>query len=82
MRLLLSPRFNFAAGALIIIAAVAWTALSITLTNEPANVLAMSGVALVGFGVQLIQGSAQMRKLEVETSGEVSVEHADEVNES
>jgi hypothetical protein len=61
---LLSPRLNLAAGLVVLSASVVWTILSITLTSEPANVLAMSGVALCGFGVQLVQGSLQLRKIE------------------
>jgi hypothetical protein len=62
---LLAPGLNAWLGGVIAAGAAVWTVLSILLTSEPANVLAMSGVALVGFGLQLIQGSLQMRKLEV-----------------
>lgn len=68
MTTLLSPRVNLVAGVVVAIASTVWTLLSILLTSpsaSQANVLAMSGVALVGFGVQLVQGSAQMRKIEV-----------------
>lgn len=81
MSALLAPSLNAWLGGVIAIGAAAWTILSILMTSEPANVLAMSGVALVGFGLQLIQGSLQMRKLEV-TAGTADVEHADTVIEN
>lgn len=67
MTCFLSPRLNLWVGVVIAVSAVVWTVLSIALTSEPANVLAMSGVALVGFGMQLVQGSMQLRKIEVAT---------------
>jgi multidrug transporter EmrE-like cation transporter len=65
---LLDPRLNLAAGALISITAFIWTVLSITLTTEPANVLAMSGVALILAGVTMMQNALTMRKVEVTSS--------------
>lgn len=67
---MLDPRLNMLAGATIATGATIWTVLSILLTSEPANVLAMSGVALIGLGLGLMQGALQMRKIEHATGAE------------
>lgn len=68
MRHLLDPRANAIAGALVILTSTAWTVLSILLTSEPPNVLAMSGAALNLAGLGMLQNSLTMRKVEVETT--------------
>lgn len=69
MSVLLSPRLNAIAGLVVIVVSTLWTVLSITLTAEPPNVLAMSGAALDLAGLGMLQNSLTMRKLEVETGG-------------
>jgi hypothetical protein len=65
---LLDPRANAIAGALLAAGSLVWTALTILLTSEPPNVIAMSGLALVLAGLQMIQNSITMRKIEIETT--------------
>jgi multidrug transporter EmrE-like cation transporter len=67
VRLLLDPRANAIAGIVLAIGSLVWTIITITLTSEPPNVIAMSGLALVLAGLQMIQNSLTMRKIEVET---------------
>jgi hypothetical protein len=64
VRFLLDQALNFWAGWSIVVGASVWTVLSIALTSEPANVLAMSGVALVIAGLLIVQGALQMRKID------------------
>jgi hypothetical protein len=68
MNRLLDPRLNAIAGFCVIAGAFVWTVLSIALTSEPSNVLAMSGVALVLAGLMMVQSGLQMRKIEIETT--------------
>lgn len=67
---LLDPTVNLVIGLTIITVSTIWTVLSIILTNEPTNVLAMSGGALDLAGLTFIQGSRQLLKIEIETRKE------------
>lgn len=65
MTWLLSPQLNMMVGAAVTFTAVVWTILALSLTSEPANVIAMSGFALVLAGFTMMQNALTMRKIEV-----------------
>lgn len=61
-----SARLHKYAGIFIVWSTAVWTVLSIWLTDEPPNVLAMSGLALVLSGVLMWQEGINMEKTDAQ----------------